>query len=663
MKLIQGMRQYNNLVVFFIICVIGLIVFSNSLHNSFHFDDEAVIVYNRSIKQISNIPDFFVNPKLFFGDTNIAGHYRPLVLTIYAISYGITGLNPVSYHIANLIFHIGTAFLVFLIVKAMTCGEVRSKKSEVRSGTTEARSQKGNNISGLFAALAAGLIFLVHPFNSEAVNYITALSSIMSGFFYLLAFYCWIKFRSKRLEVRTNLTSNLLLLASNFLPLTSNFYLCSLLAFIAGMLSKEVVITLPIVLWLYDFYFKDIPDSARRTQHFLKWRNYLVYLPFVLIVIIPYFIIRLFLVGKALDKFQRDFWTQMFTELPVLVKHWYMFFVPTQLTPHHYVEIFRNFFTYEVISSALIMICYLSVAVFLFLRSSLSCRIISFFMFFFLMVLLPTTLIPLNTIFQENRGYLAIVSFVVIAGVIISLLNTTKLKWGGVAVLIIMISGYSIYTFQRNRIWKDDITLWSDALRKSPRSMEVYTSLAIAYRRAGEFGKSIDLSKKALALSGNENFFIHDNLGRMYIDMEKWELAAQEFEMAIKGYPSKADSHNELGTAYYRLNKLDKAEKAFLAAIKYDPYFYRPYFNIGVLYDRLGRREEAFNAYKKAIDLEPGHLRSHLNLGILLEEAGKRQEAVEYYLWVVQHKVADETNAAQEAQRRLEVLNQGIKDF
>src|SRR3990170_3317871 len=220
--------RYRDLLVLCLFVLVGIAIYENSLGNPFHYDDAVAVVKNNNIRTLKNIPLFFTDPRMATATRlpSQAGHYRPLVVMSYAINYALGGLNPVGYHLVNLAFHVGSAFLVFLILKAMF--------TPTLSLPPQGGGKKGGGTSSsaTYAALAAGLIFLVHPFNSEAVNYITARSSLMSGFFYLLGFYFWVRFR-------------LVPLTSNFLPLTSIFYLTSLLAFVAGMLSKEVVITLP----------------------------------------------------------------------------------------------------------------------------------------------------------------------------------------------------------------------------------------------------------------------------------------------------------------------------------------------------------------------------------------------------------------------------------
>src|SRR3990172_5723658 len=164
---------------FLLITLLSGLIYFNSLENGFHFDDTYHLIDNPYIRGLKYVPMIFTDTRTFSVWPGNNRHYRPLLLLTHVINYALGGLSPIGYHLVNLAFHVGSAFLVFLIVQAMS----------------------GVMGHGVLAALAAGLIFLVHPFNAEAVNYTTARSSLMSGFFYLLGFYCWVKFRSEKLGV------------------------------------------------------------------------------------------------------------------------------------------------------------------------------------------------------------------------------------------------------------------------------------------------------------------------------------------------------------------------------------------------------------------------------------------------------------------------------
>ena len=187
--------------IFLILVVVSSVVYANSINNGFVYDDKTSIIENPYIREIKNIPVFFTHPE-YLSSVGHGNHYRPLIPISYTVNYAISGMNPPVYHITNLLFHIGTAFLLFLTVEAMLGG-------------------RGEDHS--FIALAAALIFAVHPFNSEALNYIVARSSLMSGFFYLLAFYCWVKYRSEKIEDRSKKLEVRSKTTSDILPLTSNF--------------------------------------------------------------------------------------------------------------------------------------------------------------------------------------------------------------------------------------------------------------------------------------------------------------------------------------------------------------------------------------------------------------------------------------------------------
>ncbi|MCC7202846.1 MAG: tetratricopeptide repeat protein [Nitrospirae bacterium] len=674
---------------------IGIIVYINSFSNSFQYDDQVTIEHNRDIRTLGNIPRFFVKPKLLTAVIlpQEAGHYRPFVITSYAINYAIGGLNPAGYHIVNLALHVGSAFLIFLIVQAMLTTGISSP------------GEGGWWRLGL-AGVSAGLIFLVHPFNSEAVNYITARSSVMSGLFYLLGFYCWVRFRnsppfasenapiqpsfprnlspqdlSGEWESRTRpndldsrLRGNDVFMTIcepeahdgsplNKVGLKVVFYTASLLAFAAGMLSKEMVITLPIVFFLYDLYFKDIRSSGVRSPgsvpgFLFNWRTYVPYIPFVLLVTAPYLYMRMSSFGRVLPHFTRDMGTQIFTELPVLIKHLQMFLIPIPLTVFHHVELYTGFWLFPVLSSALIILIYLAVAMFLFRTSMHTWRVVSFFLVWFFIVLLPVIVIPLNAVFQENRGYLAVMSFTVVAGVSIEELRRKRGWRQAVLALAALSAVYSVVTLHRNTVWKDELSLWSDAVKKAPLSPEVYTALGFAYRNAGLYPQAVGASEKALTLGGEGNYFAHENLGMVYMAQERWTMAAEELEKAIQGNSYKAQNHFNLGIVYDKLEKPDLAEREYKEALRLDQDYYRPYVKLGILYSRDGRIDEAIQTFSRALSVSPEQLLPRFFLGTLLEGTGRKEEARQYYMQIVEHGGEGDEAIVREARKRLELMGQ-----
>src|SRR3990172_4759130 len=112
--------QNRYILVLSLMILIGGAVYLNSLTNGFHYDDGHHITGNPHIRSILNIPDFFSDPTLFSGfKSSGGGLYRPLLMVSYAINYTLGGLNPIGYHLVNLAFHIGSAFMIYLIVRKL----------------------------------------------------------------------------------------------------------------------------------------------------------------------------------------------------------------------------------------------------------------------------------------------------------------------------------------------------------------------------------------------------------------------------------------------------------------------------------------------------------------------------------------------------------------
>src|SRR3972149_7777240 len=124
----QLKKQAGVLIIFILL---GLGIYFNSLQNGFHYDDQHHIVRNAYIQSPGNIPYFFTEHRMFSALSGVFLHYRPLVMVSYALNYYFVKLDPAGYHLVNLAFHVGAAFLLYLIIENMLAGEGvedRSKK-------------------------------------------------------------------------------------------------------------------------------------------------------------------------------------------------------------------------------------------------------------------------------------------------------------------------------------------------------------------------------------------------------------------------------------------------------------------------------------------------------------------------------------------------------
>jgi len=629
---------------FLLITLLSGLIYFNSLENPFHFDDSHHIIDNPHIRSLRDVPNLFTDTRTFSVWPGNNRHYRPLLLLTHVINYALGGLNPIGYHLVNLAFHVGSAFLVFLIVQTMLVPPLLSSPHkggknkpvaarDVAAGfslrsTRDVAAGFSLRSTPVFIALTSALIFAVHPFNSEVVNYISARSSVMSGFFYLLAFYCWVRFRNVAAGFSLRDQGGI---PRNLKVATTPYYLTSLLAFLLGMLTKEVVITLPIMLWLYDLYFNRSSPGAHGTHGtqakacgympaltcLLNWRTYIPYIPFVLFVAIPYMALRGFLIKRSGHitsvVLARGYYENLLMGPEVLVKYIQLWLIPTGLSIEHTFTYVSSILEWQVLLSIGSIVGFLLLSVWLYRLNHRTWTVVSFFILWYFIVLLPTLVIPLNIALQENRGYLAGVSFAIIVGIVLgkgigeaadsgepdvaagfSLRSKSEVRrYVSIALASILFIILSIMTVHRNRVWQDDLTLWSDAARKSPLSARSHHYLALTYSDIGKTGDAIVEYQKALTFEeGVNKGLIHNNLGSLYARLKLWDLAMYEYKMALEINPHLYKAYNNIGTVYMVKGDLDEAAKNFKEALGIYPDYLMAQMNLKKVYEEKIRLDK-----------------------------------------------------------------------
>jgi tetratricopeptide (TPR) repeat protein len=539
----------------------------NSLSNGFVFDDYAVILENKYLK----LPG--INVAAFFNHSyfKIAGgeaSYRPLSTLSYYLIYAIAGLDPFFYHLLSVLLHLVNVVLVYLLVNL-----IRRHR---------------------FTALIAGLLFACHPALTEAVDCIAYNEDLLAAAFFLLAL--------------------LMVLKSGTHGLKSNRirYGCSLFFFWLGLLSKEMAITLPAVIFLYDVSFRNGAGRKSVSLQLIlttikhRWLFYGGYLA----VSLFYLFIRFFVLYDPQEAL-KPIYGNLFERIIYLPAHIFSFiklaFFPVNLTADYVFSYPPHFFAVSNLSGFLFVSGLVVGSVFIFKYS----RGIFFAIWWFFITLFPVyNIIPLYNPFAERFLYIPLIGFCMLVAVAFhTLMNQRFSATGLVKVLssvamIAILSFYATVAISRNRDWKDSLTLWSKTVMTSPNSSIAHGSLGRAYQDLGQLDKAVREYKKAIELFPKD-YKAYYNLGVLYDGQGALQEAVANYKRAIAINPTFIDAHFNLGNIYYNQGLLEAAIHHYRKLTELDPADYEARNNLGVAYAKQGKLDQAIAQWKTVLEMDP----------------------------------------------------------
>src|SRR3989304_2576220 len=596
--------RYRLVIPVILIILSALLTYSNTFTSPFHFDDISQIVEYQRIRDLSKFLDF--EGVRYIGELS------------FALNYHFCGLNVFGYHLVNIVIHIINGILVWLLV------------------TLTFKSPKMGGVSGSphpvgLIALAAALLFVVHPIQTQAVTYIVQRYTSLATLFYLLSIVLFVKWRLQSLES-----------GARFRWL---FYFFSILSAVLAMKTKEISITLPFVIILIEFFFFGG-----------RWRRAFFLLPYLLtLAIIPLVFINLDtdkpigdIVGEVREASQEtesisrgDY---LLTQFRVIVTYIRLLFLPVKQNLDYDYRGYHSLFTPVVFLSFLFLLAVFGLAVFLFIRSRKGGNgyllLSSFGIFWFFITLsVESSIIPIRDVIFEHRLYLpfvgAALSFcsTMIYGIdywIRLSVRRISLHAAALILLVVTVLPLSVAAYQRNRVWKDEITLWRDGVSKSPVKARVYTNLGVAYDKEGRLEEAIEEHMNALRLNPQLTGS-HYNLGVVYSKQGRTDEAIEEFKTAIRLKPDLVEALNHLGIAYASKGRTDEAIEEFKKALRFSPDRARTHYNLGLAYAEKGLADKAIEEYQTAIRLKPDFAKAYNSLGVIYMYDGRIKEAVEEF--------------------------------
>mgnify|MGYP001813782420 FL=1 len=553
-----------DLLSIFALLAFGLVAYSNSFNAVFQYDDFHHILKNEALLDLTDLSRIFHYGK---------GRFLPY-LTL-AFNHRISKFDPISYHTFNFFVHYSAAlFLYFLVLELCKTPTIQGAQL--------------NLPERLGAFLAAG-IFLLHPLQTESVTYIIQRAESMAGMFYLATLFFYVK--ARRAVGRQG--------ALVYSILTG-------VAAVCAAFSKETAVTLPVMIVVFElFFFNTSIKDLLRTKLFL-------------FILVPAVVI-LWLTLKPLIR--TDFFHDpgpgmgftrkqyLLTQFGVLLTYLRLFFWPVGQNIDWDYPVATSFLSLQTLASCLLLLLLLVLAFFAYGRL----RFVSLGIVAFFINLAPTSsIIPLRDVILEHRMYLA-VAFLAMAGVHVLSYGTERIRKispparaiipiGSIIVLLSLLTGL---TQARNQVWLSELSLWEDAVKKSPNKA----------RARNNYGRGL------YAL--NNTFS---------------EEAKREFETAIRLSPDWAVPYHNLATCYFQEGDYHQAITLDLEALKRLPNYNEVLYQLGRSYRKLNQWDESRLYLERLIGRSPGSefVKAYLDLIEVYLELGLQDEALKLAQAIVQ---------------------------
>jgi tetratricopeptide (TPR) repeat protein len=522
----------NQLIFYLIIALFSFAIYANSLKNDFVFDDESVVQTNLSIQNLSNIPKYFSAEEGFH--KVIGRYYRPIVSTTYALDYAVWGLNPLGFHLTNIIINLICSLILFAILLRLF----------------------GNYKFGILAALISTLIFTSHPVHTEAVSWISGRTDSIAALFFFASFLFYIKY-SENLLINPDDPNN---------KKINSTILISLFFYILGLLSKEMVVTLPVIIILFDFVY-----LKQNFKKLLKERI-IVYILFISVTLL-YLLIRYLALKNVPERetymyfYGKDFMTAvstMITTIPVYLK---LLVLPINLI-YHYNGVIADsisFFDINVILS-LGLIALLLIAVYLLFKKSSE---VSFSILFIFISLIPVmNFIPSMNLMAERFLYLTSFALSILTAYV--LIKFEQFRKFLIVLFSVIILLFSILTFLRNQDWKDNDTLYSTA-------------------------------------DGINGSVLLVNMGNIFANKKQYDEAAIRYRKALEIRQNSVLANHNLGLTFLVKGELDSAENYIKRGIAVDTLAPDGYFQLSNIYQSKGNIPDAIKYLEKLQTITPDY--------------------------------------------------------
>ncbi|MGD0573648.1 MAG: tetratricopeptide repeat protein [Sedimentisphaerales bacterium] len=534
--------------------------------------------------------------------TNHTANWHPLTWLSLMLDCQLFGANPGWMHLVNLLLHIANTLLLFALLRKMT--------------------------GALWPSAFVAAAFAIHPMHVESVAWIAERKDVLSTLFLLLTLAAYVSYVKRRSLFR---------------------YMLTVLLFALGLLVKPMLVTLPILLLLLDYWPLErirglrTEDRERKTegvfQKLSAGQLIAEKIPFIALSLVSSVITFLVqLRGSAVAHIDAlSLKARIANAFISYTRYTGKLFWPQNLAVFYPFDA-DSFAFWQVVMCVLLLLV-ISIFVICFGRNQ---KYLPVGWFWFV-----ATLVPVIGFVQVGQQALAdrytylpyTGLFIMIAWGLPELLSKSKWPQKKIGIglsMVIVLTTLGICTHQQVSYWNNSFTLFSHAIEVTQNNYIAYNNLGVAYNSVGRYQDAIEAYKQTIRIKpDHETYF---NLGVACGKLGRQQDEVEAYKQAIRIKPDYALAYINLGDAYNNLGRYQDAIETYKRVIIIKPDYAEAYFNLGVAYGELGHQQDEIEAYKQAIRIKPDYAEAYYNLGVSYEDLGRYQDAVEAYKQTIRIK-------------------------
>jgi tetratricopeptide (TPR) repeat protein len=524
-----------------------------------NYDDDVYVTLNPHIHHglTRKAVEWSFAAGLLYSSPN-ADYWRPLSYLSHALDIELFGFQPAGHHLMSVALHVAATVSLFWVLQLMT--------------------------GALWRSAFVAALFALHPLHVESVAWVAERKDVLSGLFFILTLGAYTRYSRK--------------------PSVSG-YLLVLGLFVLGLMSKPIVVTLPLVLLLLDYWpLRRCAGPAKAEDYYRSDLRSQFPIQTVLRLVLeklPFFVLAAGLslftfhsqkaVGAVSHLDQVSLSARIENALVSYGAYLLNLFWPADLAvlyPYHLVLP-----AWQVWGS-LVLLGGITVLV---LAGARRCPWLPVGWCWYLGMLLPVIgIIQVGSQARADRyTYLSSIGlFLMVVWTVGELCPSWRHRKGLLGVLMGLVVAI----------------------------MTVCTSVQISYWRNSE-----SLWMHALACT-SDNAIAHDNFGSALFQKGRVDEAIAQYQTALQIEPGYTDAHNNLGEALFREGRVDEATAQFQKALEIQPDYVHAHYNLGIALDREGRLDEAIDQFRKTLEVLTDDLETHINLGIALAQKGLPDQAM-----------------------------------